>query len=116
VTIFDDEIKVYQAGACIDDAQSMSTLLAPLKNAAELLTLVREGRAPFYNQNYDRETRTARYAVCDGTMMLVYTLTNVSLAEAAAVGARCQGIREWSYDAFSAAVDLAFGEEFQRVQ
>jgi hypothetical protein len=111
-----EEIKVYQAGARLDDEQSMSTLLAPLKNAAELLSIVNEGRTPFYNQNYDRETRTARYAVCDGTTMLIYTLTNVSLAEAAAVGACCQGIREWSYEAFSAAVDLAFGEQFQRVQ
>jgi hypothetical protein len=39
----------------------------------------------------------------------------VSLEEAKAIAARCEGIGEWSMTAFQAAVERALGTEFERV-
>jgi hypothetical protein len=46
----------------------------------------------------------------------MYSLANVSGAEAESVGTVCQGMRVWNYDAFASAVDQVFGAESQRLQ
>jgi hypothetical protein len=109
------EVKLFEAGARLDDELAMTTLLAPVKDAAEIRDALKPGHS-FFAQRFDSETGTARYLVSDGRKVRMYSLTGISALEAAAVGICCEGIQEWNLKAFGAAVERVFGDEGQRVQ
>ena len=106
--------KICDAVARLDDPTALNALLAPLRGGATLRKRLRPGFRG-HKYFYDRETRIARYLLTNGDVVVCYSVTEVSLGEAKAIGARCEGIDEWCMTAFQAAVERALGVEFERV-
>jgi hypothetical protein len=106
--------KIFDAMARLDDATALNALLAPMRDGATLRKKLRPGFRG-HKYFYDRHTHTARYLLTNGDVVACYSVTDVSLGEAKAIAARCEGIDEWSMTAFQAAVERALGVEFERV-
>jgi hypothetical protein len=107
--------KILSAKARLDDSAAMAALLAPISNSDVLSHRLAE-RRPGRMQAYDRETRIARYVVTDGSIAACYTVTDLTLEQAATIAAECESISAWELVTFQAAVERALGASFGRVQ
>jgi hypothetical protein len=106
--------KIFDAVARLDDATALNALLAPIRDGATLKKKLRPGFRG-HKYFYDGHTHTARYLLTNGDVVACYSVTDVSLEEAKAIAARCEGINEWCMTAFRAAVHDALGSEFESV-
>ena len=109
------DTKILSAMARFDDSRAMTSLLAPIPDGDALGQMLAE-RQPGRSQAYHAETRTARYVVSDGKTVQCFTVTNLTLEQAAAVAAECDSIKLWEPRAFQAAVERALGAASDRVQ
>jgi hypothetical protein len=108
---------IFEAWARVDDDSAMERLLAPVPepHAWQLREWLKSGgcgRARYYHT----ETRSARYTACDGHIVAVFTVTEISLEQAATIEWECQSIKRWSVVAFDQAVERALGGTLTRVQ
>jgi hypothetical protein len=106
--------KIIDAVARLDDVNALNALLAPMRDGATLKRKLRPGYRG-HKYFYDRHSRTAHYLLTTGDVVACYSVTDVSLGEAKAIAARCEGITEWCMTAFRAAVERALGAEFERL-
>ena len=106
--------RIIDAMARLDDVTALNALLAPIRDGATLKRKLRPGYRG-HKYFYDRHTHTARFLLTNGDIVSCYSVTEVSLGEAKAIAARCEGISEWCMTAFRAAVERALGVEFERV-
>ena len=106
--------KIFDAIARLDDAAALNALLTPIRDGVRLRKKLRPGFRG-HKYFYDRHTHTARCLLTNGAVVSCFSITEVSLEEAKAIAARCEGISEWSMTAFQAAVERALGTEFERV-
>jgi hypothetical protein len=107
--------KIQLARARLDDSTAMDVLLAPIPNGDQLrqrLLTRTSGRT----QGYHEETRTARYVVSDGQLVLCFTVTDLTIEQAATIATKCDAITEWEYGAFQAVVERVMGSSFGLVQ
>ncbi len=105
------EHRILVAAARLNDKAAMRVLLAPIKNSRGLHELLRNARTSFRAQSYEQEARLARYVTFDPVTRDVtcYTVTDLSIQEAANIAVECDAIRMWNQAAFEAAVDRALG-------
>ncbi len=106
--------KITDTRARLDDAAEMNALLAPLrdsKRVQEKLLLGFRGHQYFY----DRRTRIARYLYTDGAIVICYSITNVSLAQASVIAVHCEAVTVRSMTAFRSAVERALGVRLDRL-
>jgi hypothetical protein len=106
--------KIFDASARLDDAGALNALLAPMRDGAMLKKKLRPGYRG-HKYFYEQHTRTARYLLTNGDVVACYSVTEVSLGEAKAIAARCEGITEWCMTEFRAAVERALGVRCERV-
>ena len=106
--------KIFDASARLDDVTALNALLAPMRNGEMLKKKLRPGYRG-HKYFYDQHTHTARYLLTNGDVVACYCVAEVSLGEAKAIAARCEGISEWCMTAFQAAVERALGAECERV-
>jgi hypothetical protein len=106
--------KIIDAVARLDDVTALNALLAPIRDGATLKRKLRPGYRG-HKYFYDRHSHTAHYLLTNGDVVSCYSVTELSLGEAKAIAARCEGISEWCMTAFRAAVERALGVEFERV-
>jgi len=106
--------KIIDAVARLDDVNALNALLAPMRDGATLKRKLRPGFRG-HKYFYDRHAHTAHYLLTNGDIVSCYSVTEVSLGEAKAIAARCEGISEWCMTAFRAAVERALGTEFELV-
>jgi hypothetical protein len=104
--------KISDARARLDDRTALNALLAPMRDAETLKRRLRPGYRG-HKYFYDEHTHTARYLLTNGDVVACYSVAEVSLGEAKAIAARCEGISEWCMTAFRAAVERALGAEFE---
>jgi hypothetical protein len=100
--------RILSARARLHDAEQMKALLAPIKHGDELgadLSDEEQGSVELY----DRETKTFRYIVSDGRSVACYTVTGLTLVQAATIAAACDGISVFNFQSFAAAVEVAIG-------
>ena len=86
----------------------MNAPLEPINEADELrvdLNCGESGSAEIY----DAETQIFRYFVSDGKSVACYSVTDITLLQAATIAAACEGISEWNIKSFAAAVEAALG-------
>ena len=100
--------KIIDAMARLDDVNALNALLAPMRDGATLKRKLRPGYRG-HKYCYDRHSHTAHYLLTNGDVVSCYSVTEVSLGEAKAIAARCEGISEWCMTAFRAAVERALG-------
>jgi hypothetical protein len=106
--------RIFDATASLDDVSALNALLAPLRDGATLKKKLRPGYRG-HKYFYDEHTHTARYLLTNGDVVACYSVTGVSLGEAKAIAARCEGISEWCMSTFRAAVERALGAECERL-
>jgi len=100
--------RILSARARLKDATGMSALLAPIKQGDELGADLQDGE-PGSVELYDPETQIFRYIVSDGTCVACYTVTSLTLVQAATIAAACEGITEWNFKSFTRAVEVVLG-------
>ena len=101
-------IRIYTAAADVSDSAAMNELIAAIPNGEELRHILggaQSGRA----RAYHRETRTGRYVSTDGKHAECYTVTGITLQQAADIATECDGIERWGRAAFSAAAERVLG-------
>jgi hypothetical protein len=106
--------KIFDASARLDDVTALNALLAPLRDGATLKKKLRPGYRG-HKYFYDLHTHTARYLLTNGDVVACYSVAEVSLEEAKAIAARCEGISEWCMTTFRTAVERALGVQTERV-
>jgi hypothetical protein len=70
---------------------------------------------PGRTQDYHDETRTARYLLSDGELVLCFSVIGISLQQSAAILAECTAIASWDETAFHAAIGRALGGAVEHV-
>ena len=108
-------IKMTCAAARLNDSAALDALTSQIPSGEELRHHLRpgyEGSA----QRYTAETRSLVTVAADGEIAACYTVSGVSVQEAATITAECEDIDEWSIESFRAAVERALGRQSDRVQ
>ena len=105
--------KIFSALARLDDATALNELLVPMRNRAALKRKLRPGFRG-HKYTYDRWARTARYLLTDGEVVACYSVTDVSLEEAATIATACDEISNWSTRTFRGTVKRVLHAEFRR--
>jgi hypothetical protein len=100
--------KILTARARLHNPEQMKALLAPIKHGDELAADLSDGEQGTV-ELYDRETRTFRYLVSDGRSVACYTVTALTLVQAATIAAVCDGISVFNFQSFARAVEVALG-------
>lgn len=100
--------KILSAVARLGDAAAINALLAPMRDSRSLKKRLRPGFCG-HKYSYYRYARTAHYLLTNGEIVACYTVTDVSLDQAATIAAECDGIVNWSLTTFQAAVERALG-------
>jgi hypothetical protein len=100
--------KLLAARARLHDAQQMKALLAPIKHGDELAADLSDGEQGTV-ESYDCETKTFYYLVSDGRSVACYTVTALTLVQAATIAAACDGISVFNFQSFAQAVEVALG-------
>jgi hypothetical protein len=102
--------KILSVTARLDDAAAINALLAPLRDSRSIKRRLRPGFCG-HKYSYYRHTRTAHYLLTDGEIVACYSVTDVSLDQAATIAVACESITDWSLGTFQAAVEHALGAE-----
>ena len=106
---------VLTAAAKLTNGSALDKLVEPLPNGALLREKLRPGFAG-RAQAYDVHSGKAHYIAADGTTVFLFTLTAVTLKEAAQVAAELDALSTWSTSAFASAVARALDGTWERVQ
>jgi len=105
--------KILSVLARLDDEAAINELLIPMRNRAALKKKLRSGFCG-HKYAYDRWARTAHYLLTDGEVVACYSVTDVSLEEAAIIATACDEISNWSTRTFRGTVKRVLGTEFRR--
>ena len=105
--------KILSVLARLDDEAAINELLIPMRNRAALKKKLRSGFCG-HKYAYDRWARTAHYLLTDGEVVACYSVTDVSLEEAAIIATACDEISNWSTRTFRGTVRRVLSAEFQR--
>lgn len=84
------EAAVHRADARLDDGAELERLLEPLPEAADLRARL---AGPFFARAWDAGTQRDHWLVSDGVRVTCYTLSGLTLAQAAAVRVRWDAMR-----------------------
>lgn len=98
--------KILSSLARLNDAAAMTELLAPMRDGAALRKKLRPGFRG-HKYTYDLQARIARCMLTNGEIVACYSVTEVTLEEAKAIAAACEGLSEWSLRTFQSAVARA---------
>jgi hypothetical protein len=90
-------MKLYAAGASIDDEEEIMWLSALFESPPHL-------RAVVQHPDLTHGEETVRFIRCVGRELWVFWVPDVTEQLAAAITATCEPIRKWSTEAFIAAV------------
>ena len=102
-------MKLYAAGASLDDEEQIMWLSALLPSPPHL-------RAVLVHPDLTHGEETVRFIRCVGRELWVFWVPDVTEDQAAAITAACEPIRRWSVEEFSKAVGRALGAKVQRLQ
>jgi hypothetical protein len=100
--------KILTTRARLHNAEQMKALLSPIKHGDELGADLSDGDQGTV-ELYDRETKTFRYLVSDGRSVACYTVTGLTLVQAATIAAACDAICVFNFESFALAVEVALG-------
>jgi hypothetical protein len=102
-------MKLYAAGASLDDEEAIMWLSALLPSPPHLCAVVQ-------HPGLTHGEETVRFIRCVGREIWVYWVPDVTEEQAAAITAACEPIKRWSVEAFSKAAGRALGAKVQRMQ
>jgi hypothetical protein len=107
--------KILHARCRIHHEPAIANFVAPIPDGENLAAVLRTGQAGLLNR-YWSEKSTAFYIASDGEVAVCWTITDVTLEQAATLAVECESITDFgSKAAFYAAVKRA-GITYRRVQ
>jgi hypothetical protein len=106
---------ILRSQAQLTDTDALDRLVAPLSNGQRLRTQLRPGYAGV-THDYNYDTRAGHYIGADGELVVCYTVTGVTLQQAAEIAGELTDLTTWDGGAFEAAVERALGAQILRVQ
>lgn len=104
-------IEVLKAAARLDDADGIERFLASVPRGEGLRPMLQPGRKHRVEQ-YDKESRTARYLLIDGVWLVCFVVSGVSLEDARAIARQIVPMVGWSTPNFHRAVERALSVSF----
>ncbi len=104
-------IEVLIATARLDHAEGVETFIASMPKGESLRPMLQPGRKHCVEQ-YDKDTRTARFLLIDGTWFVCFVVTGISLEDARAIARQTATMVEWSTPNFHRAVERALNVTF----
>jgi hypothetical protein len=107
------DLRIYAAGAPLDDEEAIMWLSALLPSPVYLRAIV---EPPTSTHRLEEETDSVRFVRCVGRELYVFWVPDVTTPQAAAITAACEPIRKWSVEAFTAAVGRALNAKVLRMQ
>jgi hypothetical protein len=119
------ENKILVTTAMLDDAAAMEKFLSSIPNGQTLAKVLELGK-PVSTRAYEDEAWTARFVESDGRIAACFTVTDVTIDQAEMIAGemvaaellasdRAQ-VHAWGAESFAAAVQLALGADFLRVE
>jgi len=91
--------------ARLDDAAQMAKFLSPIPNG-EQLAKVLEGGKPVSTRAYEDETRTARFVESDGSIVMCFAVTDITIDQAEMI--------EVEWERMCALDEMAFQKSVER--
>jgi len=104
-------IEVLRAAASLDDDAGIERFLVSVPRSEGLRPMLRPGRKHRLEQ-YDKNTRTARYLLVDGTSFVCFVVIGITLEDARAIARQTDPMVEWSTPNFHGAVERALNVTF----
>jgi len=102
---------VLRAATRLDDDDGVERFLAGMPKSEALRPMLKPGRT-YRAEQYDKDSRTARYLLADGVWLVCFVVTDISLEEARAISRQTEVNAEWSTPNFHKAVQRALGLRF----
>ena len=106
-------LKLYVARAPLGDEEAIMLVCALIPSPAYLCATVEH---PGLADDSERGAETVHFLRCVGQEIRVFWVPRVTEAQAAAIRVACERIKQWSVEAFTAAVGRALGAKVQRLQ
>jgi hypothetical protein len=107
--------RIYSVMAQIDNPEALTSVLALIRDRDKLAERLRNGETGFAFE-YNEEVRTGRYVVSDATILMCFSVTDLTPHEAHAIAAECRKLSEWGHIEFQGAAGRALGGSFERLQ
>jgi hypothetical protein len=104
-----NHIKITIAAAHIDDAGAMASFLAPIPHS-EVLAQLLATRQPQNTRAYEDEQQTARFVISDGTVVICFTVADITIDQAELITLACEKAEAWDATTFPSAASQALGE------
>lgn len=107
--------RIMTTTARLDDGAAMAGFLAPIPNADRLAEVL-AGRKPISTRAYEDEAQIARFVECDGSKVMCFTVTGITIDQAEMIEAAWEGACALDEDAFRAAVEKALAVRLSPAQ
>ena len=98
--------RIMATTARLDDGAAMVRFLAPIPNADRLAEVLAD-RKPISTRAYEDEAQIARFVECDGSNVMCFTVSGITIDQAEMIEAAWEGVCGLDEDAFRAAVEKA---------
>lgn len=100
--------RIMTTTARLDDGAAMARFLAPIPDADRLAEVLADRKA-ISTRAYQDEAQIARFVECDGSQVMCFTVTGITIDQAEMIEAAWEGISALDEDAFRATVEKALG-------
>ena len=102
--------QMFTTSARLDDGSAMAQFLSPIPDADQLAKLLAKGES-LSTRAYEDETQTARFVESDGTTVICFTVTDITIDQAEMIEIECEGIGTIDETTFHEAVARALGDD-----
>ena len=103
-----DTLKIFLAKARLDDAAAVESILLPIQEYSNLAKMLSERQSGF-SYAYEEEARIGRFLASNGITVMSFSITGVTLQEAASIAHECESIAVWDMYEIRKAADRALG-------
>jgi hypothetical protein len=102
--------QISTTSARLDDGSAMAQFLSPIRDADQLAKLLAKGE-PLSTRAYDDETQTARFVESDGSSVMCFAVTGITIDQAEMIEIEFEGIVAIDETKFHEAVARALGDD-----
>jgi len=102
--------RISTTSARLDDGSAMAHFLSPIPDANELAKLLSKNE-PLSTRAYDDESQTARFVESDGSTVMCFTVTEITIDQAEMIEIECEDMGAIDETTFHEAVARALGDD-----
>jgi hypothetical protein len=106
-------IEVLMGSARLDDAEGVERFIKSMPNGEALREKLAPGERSRFEQ-YDADTRSARFLMADGVWFVCFVVTDITLSQARMISRQSDQMVEWSVEQFHRVVERALNVTFPK--